>query len=94
MKIDAFIIGSSGNELDKEFIDAGADWTWQKSIPSNETMIQQLRAALPRLDVATVATIQYNNSSTSVQPDEPTPFHANESTVVYNDNCSEEEVFV
>jgi hypothetical protein len=92
MKIDAVIIGSSGNELEKEFADAGADWTWRKPIPSNETIIRQLRAALPRLDVTTAATVQCDDSSNPVLTDESTPLHTNESTLVYTDNDSEGEV--
>ena len=44
--IDAIIIGSSGNEMNTQFLAVGADWTWQKPIPSNAEIIKGLRAAL------------------------------------------------
>jgi predicted Fe-Mo cluster-binding NifX family protein len=62
MKIDAVIIGSSGNEMEQDFCDAGADWVWQKPIPSNETIIERLRGALPQLDLATADTFQPDDS--------------------------------
>lgn len=46
MKITSLIIGSSGNELDGQFREAGADFVWQKPIPSNDKIIPQLRHAL------------------------------------------------
>lgn len=45
MRIDAIIIGCSGNDLDAEFNEAGADWVWKKPMPSNEKIIQDLREA-------------------------------------------------
>lgn len=45
MKVDAIIIGSSGNELNSQFLEAGADWTWQKPIPANSEIIHELRSA-------------------------------------------------
>ncbi|KAI2493739.1 PAS fold [Fragilaria crotonensis] len=45
LKNDAIIIGSSGNELNSQFIEAGADWTWQKPIPANAEIINELRSA-------------------------------------------------
>lgn len=48
MKIDAIIIGCSGNDLMEEFKQAGADWVWQKPMPSNAIIIAQLRDALDR----------------------------------------------
>jgi CheY-like chemotaxis protein len=47
-KIKSIIVGSSGNELDSEFRDAGADWVWQKPIPPNIEIIRLLRLALPK----------------------------------------------
>jgi hypothetical protein len=78
MRIDAVINGSSGNEMEQELCDAGADWVGQTPISSNETIIQRIRAALPRLDLATADTFQSDDLST--------PLHA--------DNVSEEEVIV
>jgi len=46
MKMDSFIIGCSGNDLAQEFSEAGADLVWQKPMPSNSTIIQQLRTGL------------------------------------------------
>lgn len=46
MKMGAIIIGSSGNDLESEFRAAGADFVWRKPIPSNDTIIQQLRSVL------------------------------------------------
>jgi CheY-like chemotaxis protein len=48
MRIDAFIIGCSGNDLDAEFAEAGADWIWKKPMPCNEKIIQDLRAAFAK----------------------------------------------
>lgn len=42
--IDSFIIGYSGNDIAEQFICAGADVAWQKPLPSNSTIIRQLRA--------------------------------------------------
>ena len=46
MRIESVIIGCSGNDLDKEFREAGADWVWQKPMPSNEEIIQHLRKTM------------------------------------------------
>lgn len=46
MRIDSIIIGCSGNDLEDEFREAGADWVWQKPMPSNADIISHLRAAL------------------------------------------------
>lgn len=46
MRIDSVIIGCSGNDLDREFAEAGADWVWQKPMPTNEQIIAQLRKLL------------------------------------------------
>jgi CheY-like chemotaxis protein len=42
MRIKSIIIGCSGNDLDEEFREAGADWVWQKPVPSNRTIITRL----------------------------------------------------
>jgi CheY-like chemotaxis protein len=42
MRINSIIIGCSGNDLDEEFREAGADWVWQKPMPSNRTIITRL----------------------------------------------------
>lgn len=44
--LKAVIIGCSGNDLEQEFCEAGADWIWQKPMPSNAEVISSLRAAL------------------------------------------------
>ena len=50
MRVDSIIIGCSGNDLNREFIEAGADWVWQKPLPTNETIISHLRALLKSLN--------------------------------------------
>jgi len=42
-EIDSFIIGCSGNDLEAQFLSAGADLVWQKPMPSNSAIIRQLR---------------------------------------------------
>jgi PAS domain S-box-containing protein len=46
MRIDSVIIGCSGNDMANQFKDAGTDWVWQKPMPSNGTIIQDLRTSL------------------------------------------------
>jgi PAS domain S-box-containing protein len=46
MRIDSVIIGCSGNDMGTQFFEAGADWVWQKPMPSNVKIIQDLRASL------------------------------------------------
>jgi signal transduction histidine kinase len=46
MRIKSIIIGCSGNDLENEFSEAGADWVWQKPIPSNQEIVRHLRLAL------------------------------------------------
>jgi signal transduction histidine kinase/CheY-like chemotaxis protein len=46
MRINSTIIGCSGNDLEVDFKEAGADLAWQKPIPANETIIRQLRSML------------------------------------------------
>ena len=43
MRLDSIIVLCSGNELDQEAIEAGADYCWKKPIPSNEEIIEQFR---------------------------------------------------
>jgi signal transduction histidine kinase/CheY-like chemotaxis protein len=42
-KVDAFIIGCSGNDLDEAFFEAGADMVWGKPVPTNDEIIAQWR---------------------------------------------------
>lgn len=46
MRIDSVIIGCSGNDMGTQFFEAGADWVWQKPMPSNANIIQDLRTSL------------------------------------------------
>jgi len=46
MRIDSFIIGCSGNDLNDEFTDAGADCVWKKPLPTNSEIIAILKVAL------------------------------------------------
>ena len=48
MGVDSIIIGCSGNDLDEEFNDSGADLVWPKPVPPNEDMIRQIRDALAK----------------------------------------------
>lgn len=48
MRIDSIIIGCSGNDLSEEFTEAGADWVWQKPMPSNAEIIAHLRRAMKK----------------------------------------------
>jgi signal transduction histidine kinase len=41
--VKSMIIGCSGNDLDNDFLESGADRCWQKPLPANETIIRQLR---------------------------------------------------
>jgi signal transduction histidine kinase len=45
-RMDSFIIGCSGNDLDAEFFDAGADRVWGKPLPKNEEIIDHFRQGL------------------------------------------------
>ena len=40
-KIDSFIVGCSGNDLDDKFLEAGANLVWGKPMPNNEEIITQ-----------------------------------------------------
>lgn len=46
--IEAIIIGCSGNDIDDQFADAGADWVWTKPMPSNTKIIADIRSALEK----------------------------------------------
>lgn len=46
MRIESIIIGCSGNDLEAEFREAGANWVWKKPMPSNKEIIAQFRQAL------------------------------------------------
>ena len=46
MRVNAIIVGCSGNSLDDEFAEAGADFTWQKPLPPNMLILRQLRCRL------------------------------------------------
>jgi nitrogen-specific signal transduction histidine kinase/ActR/RegA family two-component response regulator len=48
MRIDSVIVGCSGNEMGPQFFEAGADHVWQKPMPSNMRIIQDLRVALTK----------------------------------------------
>lgn len=52
MRIDSVIVGCSGNDMGTQFFDAGADWVWQKPMPSNAKIIQDLRSSLSRKNPA------------------------------------------
>lgn len=41
-KVDAVVIGCSGNDLDEPFFKAGANLVWKKPIPSNSEIIRSL----------------------------------------------------
>jgi signal transduction histidine kinase/CheY-like chemotaxis protein len=48
MRKDSIIIGCSGNEMNASFMAAGTDWVWLKPVPSNETIVHQIRVALEK----------------------------------------------
>eukprot|EP00934_Nitzschia_sp_Nitz4_P006522 Nitzschia sp. Nitz4//scaffold26_size159584//56913//59963//NITZ4_002484-RA/size159584-snap-gene-0.14-mRNA-1//1//CDS//3329545061//6512//frame0 len=45
-KVKSLIIGCSGNDLDNDFLEAGADLVWGKPMPSNSEIIRQWRDGL------------------------------------------------
>ena len=45
-KVDSFIIGCSGNDIDDEFIQAGCNIVWGKPMPPNQVMIEHFRKGL------------------------------------------------
>mmetsp|Transcript_22473 Transcript_22473/g.50161 ORF Transcript_22473/g.50161 Transcript_22473/m.50161 type:complete len:781 (-) Transcript_22473:2059-4401(-) len=48
MRIDSILIGCSGNDIGSQFFDAGADMVWQKPMPSNDKIIEDLRTSLDK----------------------------------------------
>lgn len=46
MRIDSIIIGCSGNDMEEQFTEAGADWVWKKPMPSNSRIISDIRTAM------------------------------------------------
>jgi len=50
-KVNAFIVGCSGNDLDAEFYNAGADMVWGKPVPTNAEIIGQWRNGLFAKDI-------------------------------------------
>lgn len=48
MGSEALIIGNSGNDLDGNFIEAGADLFWTKPLPPNATIIGHLRQGMAK----------------------------------------------
>lgn len=46
MRIESIIVGCSGNDMATQFFEAGADWVWQKPMPSNTEIIQNLRKSM------------------------------------------------
>jgi signal transduction histidine kinase len=49
--VEALIIGCSGNDLEAEFREAGADLVWGKPMPTNDEIIRQLRQGLRDRDL-------------------------------------------
>jgi CheY-like chemotaxis protein len=45
-KIESIIIGCSGNDLGQQFFEAGANWVWQKPMPSNAEIIRDVRKSM------------------------------------------------
>uniref|UniRef100_A0A7S3L013 histidine kinase n=1 Tax=Amphora coffeiformis TaxID=265554 RepID=A0A7S3L013_9STRA len=43
MRMECIIVMCSGNDLDQEAAEAGADYCWKKPIPSNEEILEQFR---------------------------------------------------
>jgi hypothetical protein len=54
--ISSLIIGCSGNDMEQKFKDAGATYVWKKPLPSNSTIIEQLRKSLPGLNGTSTTT--------------------------------------
>jgi CheY-like chemotaxis protein len=44
--IQSIIIGCSGNDMDDQFSEAGADWVWRKPMPSNTQIIADIRRTM------------------------------------------------
>jgi len=53
MKIDSFLIGCSGNDMEESFLSAGADLVWGKPMPCNKELTRQFRFALEKRGGAT-----------------------------------------
>lgn len=51
--VKACIVGCSGNDLETSFLLAGADLVWRKPLPSDSSIIRQLRPFLPRETTST-----------------------------------------
>jgi PAS domain S-box-containing protein len=47
-KIDAVIVGCSGNDIDDQFMEAGTDWVMKKPTPPNDVIAKKLRQLLAR----------------------------------------------
>ena len=47
-KLDSFIIGCSGNDLDSMFHEAGVDLVWKKPMPNDAQIASQFRTAMER----------------------------------------------
>jgi signal transduction histidine kinase len=56
MRINSIIIGCSGNDMDEQFAEAGADWVWKKPMPSNSEIITDLKAAFARRKIINCST--------------------------------------
>jgi CheY-like chemotaxis protein len=56
MRILSIIIGCSGNDMDEQFAEAGADWVWKKPMPSNSEIIAELKTAMARRKMMNSAT--------------------------------------
>ena len=50
--VKSLIIGCSGNDLDNDFLEAGADRCWQKPLPTNTMIIRQFRRHLQQTNVS------------------------------------------
>jgi CheY-like chemotaxis protein len=51
MRIDSIIIGCSGNDMDEQFTEAGADFVWKKPMPSNSQIIADVRGTMMRRNI-------------------------------------------
>jgi CheY-like chemotaxis protein len=48
MRIESVIIGCSGNDMDDQFYEAGADMVWKKPMPSNAEIIEHLNSSIAK----------------------------------------------
>lgn len=46
--VQSMIIGCSGNDLESDFLEAGADRCWQKPLPANAEIIRQFKRHVPK----------------------------------------------